>query len=98
METYLHKEETDKIIGACFEVYNEMGGGFLESVYQECLEMELEAQAVPFQPQQKLRLKYKGKRLEKTFEPDFVCTTAHRRVQSVKSAQSAVKKEEGSRV
>jgi GxxExxY protein len=73
METYLHKEETYKIIGACFVVYNEMGCGFLESVYQECMEMELGEQSVPFQSQQKLRLKYKGKRLEKTFEPDFVC-------------------------
>lgn len=73
METYLHKEETYKIIGACFVVYNEMGCGFLESVYQECMEMELGVQSVPFQSQQKLRLKYKGKRLEKTFEPDFVC-------------------------
>ena len=73
METYLYKDETYKIIGACFEVYNEMGCGFLESVYQECLELELKSQAVPFQPQQKLRLKYKGKSLEKTFEPDFVC-------------------------
>lgn len=35
METYLYKDETCRIIGACFEVYNEMGCGFLESVYQE---------------------------------------------------------------
>jgi len=35
------KNETHQILGACFEVYNSMGSGFLESVYQECLEMEL---------------------------------------------------------
>ena len=32
----LFKDESYKIIGACFEVYNGMGNGFLEAVYQEC--------------------------------------------------------------
>ena len=36
----LFKAESFKIIGACFEVYNQMGHGFLESVYQECLALE----------------------------------------------------------
>jgi GxxExxY protein len=36
----IYKEEAYAIIGACFEVYNEMGCGFLEAVYQECLEIE----------------------------------------------------------
>ena len=35
------KNETHQILGACFEVYNTMGSGFLESVYQECLEVGL---------------------------------------------------------
>ena len=39
----LYKEEAYSIVGACFEVYNEMGCGFLEPVYQECLEIELES-------------------------------------------------------
>ena len=41
-EEYPLREETFRILGACFEVYNEMGCGFLEPVYQECLEIELD--------------------------------------------------------
>ena len=37
----LFKEESYQIIGACFEVYREKGCGFLEPVYQECMEIEL---------------------------------------------------------
>lgn len=73
MEQFLYKDETYKIIGACFEVYNEMGCGFLESVCQECLELELGLQTITFRAQQKLVLKYKGRPLEKKFEPDFIC-------------------------
>lgn len=36
----LYKEECYQIQGAVFEVYREMGGGFLEAVYQECLGKE----------------------------------------------------------
>ena len=38
----IYKEESYGIMGACFEVYREMGCGFTEPVYQECLEIELE--------------------------------------------------------
>jgi len=44
----LFKDESYKIIGACFEVYKEKGNGFLEAVYQECLAMELTEQGIPF--------------------------------------------------
>jgi GxxExxY protein len=44
----IYKEESYKIMGACFEVYKEMGCGFLESVYQECLMMEFQEQKIPF--------------------------------------------------
>lgn len=66
------KEESYRIIGACFEVYNTMGCGFVEAVYQECLEMEFEAQGIPFHPQAELGLTYKGRMLKKTFVPDFL--------------------------
>ena len=38
----IFKEESYKIIGACFEVYREKGCGFLEPVYQECMVIELD--------------------------------------------------------
>ena len=69
----IYKDESYRIIGACFEVYKEKGCGFLEPVYQECLAIELELQAIPFEDQAKLSLSYKGRPLEKSYTPDFVC-------------------------
>lgn len=67
------KEETDRMIGACFEVYNENGCGFTEPVYQECLEIEFRMQGLPFSAQRELTLTYKGEVLTKKFVPDFFC-------------------------
>ena len=74
METnLLFKEESYKIIGACFEVYKTMGCGFLEAVYQECVSMEFTAQGIPFIAQPSLQLSFKGHPLKQTYEPDFLC-------------------------
>ena len=67
------EEESYRIRGAVFEVYREMGCGFLEPVYQECLEKELGRQGIPFVAQRELILHYKGDRLEQTYKPDFIC-------------------------
>ena len=72
-EEYPLQEETYRILGACFEVYNEMGCGFLEPVYQECLEAELRTQEIPFVSQPVLDLNYKGVQLQKKYQPDFSC-------------------------
>ena len=69
----VYPEESYRIMGACFEVYKEMGCGFLERVYQECLDIELALQDIPFKPQDKLKLSYKGRLLKQVYEPDFVC-------------------------
>ena len=69
----IFKEESFKIIGACFEVYNQMGPGFLESVYQECLALEFAVQDIPFIQQPRLRLEYKTKPLKQEYQPDFLC-------------------------
>jgi len=69
----LFKQESYQLIGACFEVYNHMGSGFLEPVYQECLEIELGLQSIPFTPQRKLLLSYKDRELKATYKPDFFC-------------------------
>jgi GxxExxY protein len=50
-----------------------MGCGFLEPVYQECLEIEFEYQRIPFQAQQELKLSYRDRELEQKYKPDFVC-------------------------
>lgn len=69
----IYKEESYKIQGAIFEVYREMGCGFLEAVYQECLEMELRKKGISFTAQKELKLTYKGKELQQTYKPDFIC-------------------------
>jgi GxxExxY protein len=69
----LYKEESYKIVGACFEVYREKGCGFLESVYQECMEIELRLQGIPHTVQKPLALEYKSCLLHSTYIPDFVC-------------------------
>lgn len=66
-------EESYNIIGACFNVYKDKGCGFLESVYQECLEIEFNFQNIPYVSQEELFLTYRGHKLEKTFKPDFIC-------------------------
>ena len=71
--TLIYEDETYKILGACFEVYKEKGCGFLEAVYQECLEIEFGLQALPFVSQQELQLTYKGKVLKQRYVPDFIC-------------------------
>ena len=73
MSTIIYPEESYKIMGACFEVYREKGCGFLEAVYQECLELEFTDQGIHFAPQPQLNLSYKGRPLKQTYAPDFVC-------------------------
>ena len=73
MSEIIHKEESYRIIGACFEVYNEKGCGFTEPNYQECLEIELGMQNIPFQAQATLPLSYEGRALPQRFQPDFIC-------------------------
>lgn len=69
----LLKEEGYALQGAIFEVYREMGCGFLEAVYEECLDREMTARGIPFVAQKPLRLAYKGVPLTSTFRADFVC-------------------------
>ena len=66
-------EETYAVRGAVYEVYRTIGCGFLESVYQECLEIEFAEKGIPYVAQHKLDLYYKGHRLTQTYRPDFVC-------------------------
>ncbi len=73
MASIIHKLESFEIMGACFEVYKEKGSGFVESVYQECLEIELDLRNIPFKAQQELALIYKGRPLKSKFKPDFIC-------------------------
>jgi GxxExxY protein len=69
----VYPEESYQIMGACFEVYKTMGSGFVEPVYQECLELEFASQGIPFRAQTELALTYKGNKLKNVYKPDFIC-------------------------
>ncbi len=71
-ENLLYKDEVYKIVGAAFEVYNELGNGFLEAVYQEALEIELNLQKIKFIPQNELKIFYKHNELKQKYKPDFL--------------------------
>ena len=73
MAEIIYKEESYAIIGACFKVYNEKGGGFLEPVYQECLGIEFEYQQIPAIAKPSLALSYRGRILKQTYEAEYIC-------------------------
>lgn len=54
------------------EVYKTLGNGFLEAVYQECLEIEFRRQGISFLAQPSIVLTYLGQSLKQTYKPDFV--------------------------
>lgn len=56
----LHKELTDRILKAFFDVYNELGYGFLEKVYQNSLYIELKSKGFKVDAQKQIKVYYKG--------------------------------------
>jgi GxxExxY protein len=73
MADLIWREESYAIMGACFEVHKEQGCGFVEPIYQKCLEIEFQQRGIPAIPKPQLDIHYKGTRLELCYEPDFVC-------------------------
>jgi len=67
----MYEQEGYDLIGAAIEVYNEMGAGLLEEVYQECLGKELLSRNIPFTSRQTLEIFYKGSKLKKCYRPDL---------------------------
>ena len=73
MSELIYADEVYAIQGAIFEVYKNVGAGFLESVYQECLEIELMRRGIPFKSQCEIRVRYKDQVLKQTYRADVVC-------------------------
>ena len=72
MELY-YKQESYNIIGAALHVYNVLGPGFVEAVYQEALEIEFQKLGIPYEREKEIDLYYDGQMMKIKFRPDFVC-------------------------
>jgi GxxExxY protein len=66
------EDEGYKLMGAAFEVYNELGYGMAEEIYQQSLEIELSLREIPFRTKDQLNVYYKDHRLETGYRPDLV--------------------------
>ncbi|MBX2977034.1 MAG: GxxExxY protein [Ignavibacteriaceae bacterium] len=71
MSDLIYKEESFLIIGLCMEVHKALGGGFLEIVYKDALEIELRNVGIPYDREKEFKVEYKGKTLPHKFYADF---------------------------
>ena len=62
-----YKKESFDIVGAAMQVYNVLGNGFLESVYQEAFEIELVKRNIAYEREKELVIFYEGIELQKKF-------------------------------
>jgi GxxExxY protein len=69
-EELIFKDEVYAIIGAAMEVYNQLGNGFLEAVYEEAMIIESEYRNIPCETQAHLPVHYKGRKLPKVYIAD----------------------------
>ena len=69
----VYRQESYEIIGAAFDVYNKLGHGFLEAVYQEAFEIELKKREIPYEREKEIKIYYDGQDLKQTYKADFVC-------------------------
>jgi GxxExxY protein len=73
MTEIIYKEESYRIIGSCLAVFNKLGSGFLESVYQEALEIQFNKDKIPFEKEKRLHIKFDDDLLDKFFKADYIC-------------------------
>lgn len=73
MADLLYKDEVYAIVGAAMDVYNDLGPGFLENVYQEAMEIEVDSRKIPSKPIQEIHIKYKGRQLKRFYIADLIC-------------------------
>jgi GxxExxY protein len=72
----IYRDECYRIIGACLAVHQDKGNGFVEPVYQDALEIELEMSGIPFDAQRNYPIHYRGRSLRHTYTPDLLCCEA----------------------
>ena len=73
MTAFIYKDETYELIKAALSVYNTLGPGFLEPVYQGAYEIELQHLQIPYEREKHLMILYRGIPLHKEYTADFFC-------------------------
>ena len=68
----MFQQEGFQFMGAAFEVYNQLGYGMAEEVYQQSLEIELELRSITFRTKQELAVFYKARQLNTKYKPDLI--------------------------
>jgi len=72
MAQLILEKECYELIGLCMEVHRQLGPGFSEAIYKEALEIELKEHEIAFNREKVFRVDYKGHRLKKRYNADFV--------------------------
>ena len=66
-----YQQEGYDLVGAAFEVFNELGYGMAEEIYQESMELELEDRGIRFDTKRQLRVWFKQRELKRKYIPDL---------------------------
>lgn len=72
MPNIIHQTESFKLLGILFEVHNNLGKGFLEIVYKDAIEYELNQSKILFDREKEYVVNYKQTILNHKFYADFV--------------------------
>jgi GxxExxY protein len=72
MQQLIQAKESYEIINKCFEVYNNLGSGFLEVIYKDAIAYEFKKAQIPFEREKQYQVHYKSTILEHCFYADFV--------------------------
>ncbi|MDO5844856.1 MAG: GxxExxY protein [Methanocorpusculum sp.] len=72
LEDLFFRDEVYEIVESAITVYNNLGFGFLEAVYQEALEKEFRKRGINFESQKTLKIYYQGEELSKKYIADLV--------------------------
>ena len=86
-----YEQMTEQIIGCAYRVYNKMGFGFLESVYEKCMEIELKKAGLAVKSQEPIKVFYEGETVGE-FVADLVVEDAI--IVELKSVRRVVKAHE----
>jgi GxxExxY protein len=89
----LCRSEVYAIVGAAMEVYNQLGAGFSEAIYQEVMEIEFGLRGIPYERQKRMSVVYKGRSLKCEYVADLVCFGSV--IVEIKSLRQTTRREEG---